>query len=78
MTVSVLKTNFRKLPPNVVTYRDFKKFKNERFMDFLKLTLNSQDVVTLKLCNYFLNYAGMNLNIMLQKKSASVGTINLS
>ena len=44
MTVSVLKTHFRKLPPKFVTYRDFKKFKNERFMDLLKLTLNSQDV----------------------------------
>ena len=44
MTVSVLKTHFRKLPPKVVTYRDFKKFENEKFMDSLKLTLNSQDV----------------------------------
>ena len=44
MTVSVLKTHFCKLPPKVVTYRDFKKFENERFMDSLKLTLNSQDV----------------------------------
>ena len=44
MTVSVLKTHFRELPPKVVTYRDFKKFENERFMDSLKLTWNSQDV----------------------------------
>ena len=44
MAVSVLKTHFRKLLPKVVTYRDFKKFENERFMDSLKLTLNSQDV----------------------------------
>ena len=44
MTVSVLKTHFCKLAPKVVTYRDFKKFENERFMDFLKLTLNSEDV----------------------------------
>ena len=44
MTVSVLKTHFRKLPPKVVTYRDFKKFENEKFMDSLKLTLNSQNV----------------------------------
>ena len=33
-----------KLPRKVVTYRDFKKFKNERFMDSLKLTLDSQYV----------------------------------
>ena len=38
MTVSVLKTHFCELPPKVVTYRDFKKFENERFMDSLKLT----------------------------------------
>ena len=43
MAVSVLRTHFRKLPQKVVTYRNFKKFENERFMDFLKLTLNSQD-----------------------------------
>ena len=28
MVFSVLKTHFRKLPPKVVTYRDFKKFEN--------------------------------------------------
>ena len=44
MTVSDLKTHFCKLPRKVVTYRDFKKLENERFMDSLKLTLNSQDV----------------------------------
>ena len=66
MTVSVLKTHFCKLPPKVVTCGDFKKFENERFMDFLKLTLNSEDVE-------------YNVSIMLQKKeSSSVGIINLS
>ena len=44
MTVSVLKIHFRKLPPKVVTHRDFKKFENERFVGSLKLTLNSPDV----------------------------------
>ena len=48
MTVSVLKTHFRKLPPKVVTCRDFKKFENEMFMDSLKLTLNRQDVDYIK------------------------------
>ena len=42
MIVSVLKTHFRKLPPNVVTYRDIKKLENERFMDSLKSTLKSK------------------------------------
>ena len=81
MTVSLLKTHFRKLPPKVVTYRDFKKFENEKFMDSLKLSLNRQDADYIKnpqFKNNFLNYAGMNLNIMLQeKKSTSVKTINL-
>ena len=44
MTVSVLKTHFRKLPPKVATCRNFKKFDNERFMDSLKLNLNSQAI----------------------------------
>ena len=44
MTVSVSKTHFHKLPPNIVIYRDFNKLENERFMGSLKLTLNSQDV----------------------------------
>ena len=44
MTVSVLKSHFRKLPPKIVTYRDFKRFENERFIDSLRVTLNNQDV----------------------------------
>ena len=44
ITVSVWKTHFCKLPPKVVTYGDFKKFENERFMYSLKLTLNSEGV----------------------------------
>ena len=37
MTVSVLKTHFRKLPPKIVTSRDFKKFENDKFVDSLKI-----------------------------------------
>ena len=48
MTIFVLKTRFRKLPPKVVTYRDFKKFEKEWFVDSLKLTLISQDVDYIK------------------------------
>ena len=44
MTVSVLKSNFRKLPRKIVTYRDFKRFENERFIDSLRVTLNNLDV----------------------------------
>ena len=53
MTVSVLKTHFRKPPPKVVTYRDFKKFENERFMDSLRLNLNSQAVDYTKIPQLF-------------------------
>ena len=42
MTISVLKTHFCKLPPEVVTNRS--RHGNERFMDSLKFTLNSQKV----------------------------------
>ena len=37
ITVSVLKMHFRKLSPKILTYRDFKTFENETFMDFLKI-----------------------------------------
>ena len=34
--------HFRKLPPKIVSYRDFKKFDNERFMDSLQHTLGQE------------------------------------
>ena len=40
MTKSVLKMHFRKLPPRVINYRDFKKFHNERFMNSSLYSLN--------------------------------------
>ena len=60
MIVSVLKAHFRKLPPKVIRYRDFKKFENERFMDFLYLALNSQNIDYTKNSDLFLIYARMN------------------
>ena len=75
-TVSVLKTHFRKLPPKV---RDFKKFENERFMDSVKLTLNSQDVDYTKNPQLFFELCRNELeHYSPKKKSTSVGTINLS
>ena len=44
MTVSVLKMHFCKLPPKVISYRDFKMSENERFTDSLYFALNSQNV----------------------------------
>ena len=39
MTISVLKMNFRRLPSKRITYRDFKKFDNEWFMNSLQSVL---------------------------------------
>ena len=39
MTISVLKIFFPRLPPKVITYRDFKKLDNERFMNSLQSLL---------------------------------------
>ena len=44
MTISVLKMHFRKLPPKVMNYRDFKKFAIERFMNSLLHTLNEERI----------------------------------
>ena len=43
MTISILKMHFRQLPPKVISYRNFKNFENERFMNSLQLALNNQN-----------------------------------
>ena len=42
MTISVIKMHFPKLPHGI-SYRAFKKFENERFMNSLQSVLKSQD-----------------------------------
>ena len=42
MTISVLKMHFRKVPPKVINYSDFKKFDNERFTNSLHYTLSEE------------------------------------
>ena len=56
--------HFRKLPPKVINYRDFKKFGNESFMDSLLYTLNEEPIDYSKnpdkffeICNTVLNHA---------------------
>ena len=44
MTICVLKMHFRKLPPKVINYRDFKNFDNERFMNSLQYTLAEEHI----------------------------------
>ena len=65
--VLVLKTHFHKSPPKVVTYRELGKFENGKFMDSLKLNLNNQVLIALKIRKFFyfifFNYVGMNLSI---------------
>ena len=75
MTVSLFKMHFRKLPTKVISYRNFKKFENKRFMDSLYLALNSQNIDYTKNPDLFFN--GLNHHAP-PKKSASVGIINLS
>ena len=55
MTSSVLKMHFRKLPPKVISYRDFKKFEPERFLNSLYLPLNSQNIDYTKIPELFFN-----------------------
>ena len=42
VTISVIKMHFRKLP-QVISYRAFKKFENERFMNSSQSAVKSQD-----------------------------------
>ena len=42
MTISVIKMNFHKLV-QVISYRGFKKFENERFVNSLESVVKSQD-----------------------------------
>ena len=79
MTVSVLKSHFRKLPPKIVLYRDFKRFENERFIDSLRVTLNNQDANYTKNPKLFFELSRSELEHHApRKKSTFVGIINLS
>ena len=44
MTLTALKTSFRKKTPNILAYRDYKKFSNELFQHDLKIRLQYYDV----------------------------------
>ena len=72
MTVSVLKMHFRKLPPKVISYRNFKKLENERFMDSLYLALYSQNIDYTKNPDLFFNICQNELNHQAPRKSKSI------
>ena len=44
MTVTVMKTRFEKLKPNVMHYRDYRKFSNERFRKNLISHLSTENI----------------------------------
>ena len=45
LTITGLKIGFQKLPPNIVNYRDYKKFDNENFMlDIAKFDFRASDI----------------------------------
>ena len=62
MIASVLKMHFCKLPPKVISYRDFKKFENKRFKDSLNFALNSQNIDYTKNLDLFFNRCQNELN----------------
>ena len=55
MTISVLRMHFHKLPPEVISYRDFKKLENERLMNSLQSAFNSQISDYIKNADLFIN-----------------------
>ena len=61
MTVTILKIYFHKLPPKVISYRDFKKFENQRFMDSY-IWLYSQFIDYTKNPDLFFNICQNELN----------------
>ena len=44
MTVSVLKTFFRKMPPNIISYRNFSKFSPDDFRRDLQMNVINKDI----------------------------------
>ena len=55
MTMSTLKMHFRKLPPELISYRDFKKIEDERFLNSLRsLHLIVKIATMIKILTYFL------------------------
>ena len=62
MTICVLKTHFRKLPPKGISFRDFKNFENDRFMNSLQSPLNNQNSDYVKNPDLFFNICHKVLN----------------
>ena len=78
MTISVLKMHFRKLPPKVISYRDFTNFENEIFITSLQSTPESQNIACIKNPDLFFEICQKVLSHHApRKKSTYVEIINL-
>ena len=44
MTVTVMKTTFEKLKPNIIHYRDYRKFSNDKFRENLISRLSTESI----------------------------------
>ena len=44
MTVTVMKTTFEKLKPNIMHYRDYRKFSNDKFWENLMSRLSTKSI----------------------------------
>ena len=75
-TISVLKTHFRKLPPKIISYRDFKKFDNERLIDSLQHTLGQESFDWRKSPDKFYEICYTIFNTHAAKKKKYIGGNN--
>ena len=76
MTISVSKMHFHKLPPKVISYRDFKQFENKRFMNSLQSALISPSSDYIKNPDLFFNILQKVLNHHTPRKKKKI-IINL-
>ena len=44
MTLTVMKTTFEKLNPNIIHYRDYRKFSNDKFRENLISSLSTENI----------------------------------
>ena len=76
MTAIVMKTTFGKLKPNIIHYKEYKKFSNNKFRLFIKLSTENfrADCNGMKSFYKYLLVLSMNLH----RKNISEGTMCLS
>ena len=68
MAITVLKMHFCKLPPKVISHRDFKTFQNDRFMNSLQSALHNQYSDYVKNPDLFFNICHKVLNKHVPRK----------